>query len=532
MMLALLLLCSPVSCGDSFVTLPVPVAVESSIADSRDLSSANSDAKGEKTQSKARPELPRIALDFTYPVLRGRTIRVGAGDNLQWALNRARRGDEIVLAAAAQFTGNFTLPALKGTPADGWVVIRGEKSDRLPVPGTRVTPSDGALMPAIITTNTAPAIRFQAGASGWWLSGLEVTVSPALTHQQYGLIFAGESDQSTMESVPSDIVIERMYVHGQSTSNMSRCIALNSARTVIVDSHLGDCHGRGFDSQAIAGWAGPGPYRIENNHLEGAGENLLFGGADPLIQGLIPSDIVIRRNYIVTPLSWKGVWLKKNLFELKNAVRVLVEGNVMDGSWTHGQTGFAVVLKSGNQSGGCRWCRTTDVTFRRNLIRNSGAGFNVAARDDNPNTDTTARRILITENVLERIGIAPYEGEQRGFQLLRETADITIERSVLSGDLIAPLVLEGSPGTLRAVFRDNVWAEGRYGVVATDRAPGGPSIATGAPGTTWANITLIGPMQSGYPPGTQFRSAESGAPLASEIRRIVKQATQGVVLPR
>ena len=31
----------------------------------------------------------------------------------------------------------------------------------------------------------------------------------------------------------------------------------------------------GQDSQAIAGWNGPGPFIIDNNYLEGAGENIL-----------------------------------------------------------------------------------------------------------------------------------------------------------------------------------------------------------------------------------------------------------------
>ena len=59
----------------------------------------------------------------------------------------------------------------------------------------------------------------------------------------------------------------------------------------------------------------------------------MFGGSDPWIKNLIPSDIEIRRNYIYTPASWKNVWTKKNLLETKNVQRLLIEGNVFDGSW-------------------------------------------------------------------------------------------------------------------------------------------------------------------------------------------------------
>ena len=70
---------------------------------------------------------------------------------------------------------------------------------------------------------------------------------------------------------------------------------MNSARTAVVDSYLSNLHEVGADSQAIAGWNGPGPFKIVNNYLEGAGENVMFGGADPRIPNLVPSDIEIRK---------------------------------------------------------------------------------------------------------------------------------------------------------------------------------------------------------------------------------------------
>ena len=46
------------------------------------------------------------------------------------------------------------------------------------------------------------------------------------------------------------------------------------------------------------GWNGPGPFLIENNHLEAAAENIMFGGTDPAIPQLVPTGIKIRRNLI------------------------------------------------------------------------------------------------------------------------------------------------------------------------------------------------------------------------------------------
>src|SRR5207247_3282410 len=123
--------------------------------------------------------------------------------------------------------------------------------------------------------------------------------------------------------------------HGDATYGQKRAIALNSGATTITSSYIADIKAVSQDSQAIAGWNGPGPYVITNNYLEAAGENIIFGGGDPSIGGLIPSDIVIRGNYLTKQLAWRSQpsWNVKNLFELKNAQRVLVDGNIMEYNW-------------------------------------------------------------------------------------------------------------------------------------------------------------------------------------------------------
>jgi hypothetical protein len=428
-----------------------------------------------------------------------------------------------VLTAGATYTGNFVLPAKSGTAANGWIVLRSDKSGQLPAIGTRVTPSQAGLMAKIQTANTAPAIRTAASASGWRLVGLEVTISGSVTAQNYGLLWFGEasSPQTSLSSVPSDLVLERSYVHGQPTTELSRCVALHSARSQVSDSYLDECHGSGYDSQAIWGANGPGPYRIVNNTLKGAGENIMFGGSIPGITGMVPSDIEIRQNYLYTPLSWKGVWQKKNLLELKNSQRVLIEGNVLDGSWTDGQTGWAVIVRDD----GCSWCASKDVTIQRNLIRNAGAGINIAG----PLRKATAR-ILVRENVLDSLGMPPFNGERRVLQVLRGVASVTVERNLATGGRIAASMwLEGGEP---CVFRENVWTRGQYGVTASGQRPGAGALAAGCGrGYVWTGNTMIGVTHGAYPPGTNWVRSEGGASLAGLIRRVVQRETAGVVVP-
>ena len=77
----------------------------------------------------------------------------------------------------------------------------------------------------------------------------------------------------------------------------------------MLNSYISDIKAVNADSQAINGYNGAGPFTIENNYLEAAGENVLFGGADPAVTNLVPSDIVLRRNHLFKPLAWRNAIL-------------------------------------------------------------------------------------------------------------------------------------------------------------------------------------------------------------------------------
>ena len=185
----------------------------------------------------------------------------------------------------------------------------------------------------------------------------------------------------------------------------------------MVDSWLGDCHSNVSDSQAIVGWNGPGPFLIQNNHLEAGHEVIMFGGGGVTMQNVSPSDITIRGNHIMRPSSWKGVWQVKNLIESKHARRMLIEGNVIENTWADAQAGFAFVMKSENQDGDTPWTQTTDITIRYNRIRNVGGVLQPrgAIRPGLP--AVPAARFVITDNIVENVGTGMFVGDGRTFQL-------------------------------------------------------------------------------------------------------------------
>jgi hypothetical protein len=233
----------------------------------------------------------------------GATVVVRSGDNLQAALNAAQPGDTLMLEAGATFIGNFVLPVKNGT-AD--IIVRSAAGDELlPGTGVRITPAYAARLPKIQSVNAAFAMRAAAGAHNWKLRFLEFPAT-LLGYGEILRIGEGSTAQTSLTQVPYDIEIDRVYVHGDPLYGQKRGIALNGRNITIRNSYISEIKAVAVDSQAIGGWNGPGPFTIENNYLEAAGENFILGGSDPAIPNLVSENVTLRYNYLSKPLSWRN----------------------------------------------------------------------------------------------------------------------------------------------------------------------------------------------------------------------------------
>jgi hypothetical protein len=292
------------------------------------------------------------------------------------------------------------------------------------------------------------------------------------------------------------LVFDRVWMHGTSQEDTTRGIYLGGSTYVsIVDSYFTDFHcvaatGACTDAQTILGGIGNapmGPYKIVNNFLEAAGENILFGGGAAT---LTPADIEIRHNHMFKPLTWmKGQpgfvggrngnpFIVKNLFELKNAQRVLFEGNVLDNTWGgFSQAGFAFLLTPRNQPNGkganlCPDCQVTDVTLRNLMIRHVGAGMQIANPLDGLGKPLAGERYSIHDVIIDDIDGVKYNGPSELAQLSVGAGVAVLENVTIDHVTAFPLTTlfiigdqtATTPKMKNFVFTNSIVNAGRYPV--------------------------------------------------------------------
>jgi hypothetical protein len=355
---------------------------------------------------------------------------VKPGDDLQKVLDAVKPGDRVYLDSDGVWEGSFVLRRQPlGAPPitiTGW--------EKPPIgPNERVTP-DVKLATLKRTAGGEPILRTEAEAHGYTLQGLHIHADGV---RLLTLIQLGDTATSRLEDQPQNIVIDQCYIHGDPKLGSRRGIALNSGSTVVKNSLITEIKDD-VDNQAINGVNGPGPYTIENNTIEAACENIMFGGAPARIKGLNPADILIKGNLIRKRLEWreerrpngKPRWSFKNLVELKRGERVRILDNRLENSWEGTQRGFALVftVRAEGRGGAVAnpWAAIRDVVVRNNEIYNVGSGVNVLGKDGYREYMGELKNLVIENN---RFWINPRFGGDTVFQVLTGAEDVTIRNN-------------------------------------------------------------------------------------------------------
>jgi hypothetical protein len=331
----------------------------------------------------------------------GKSIRVGAGSDLAAAIENAKCGDTLLLPAG----GSFDVKVLPSKQCDDqhYITVRTDTPDaKLPPEGSRISPAWAGVAslpgrPPLAQPSGGPAkllatilVRRPEGVSvGDHLRfiGIEWTTPAG----------ANVSRMVTVEHA-NHVIFDRNWLHPAEGAEVPHGIGFNNgAHTIaVINSYINGLNciavaGKCTDATAVGGGRGDEPVhtlKIYNNFLESSGENILFGGGASTTN---PTDIEIRRNHLFKPMLWKEgepgyvptasghPYIVKNNFELKSAIRVLFEANLLENSWGgFSQTGYSILLTAVNQADRCPLCRVNDVTLRFNRIRNVAGVLQIA----------------------------------------------------------------------------------------------------------------------------------------------------------
>jgi hypothetical protein len=396
-------------------------------------------------------------------------IRVPAGANLQTALNGAKPGDTLMLAAGARYVGNIDLP-----PNDGPEYITITSDANVPAAGTRVPESLLTRLAIIQSPNGYPAVQARTGANyyrfiGVVFRGVEgVGSGPETTRDIVGI---GDGSETDAALLPSHFVFDRVLIRGDATYGAKRGILANGHDITLKYSDIRSIFRNAQDTTAFGCFNCGKGYLLQHNWLEAGAEVVIFGGAASLAH-TVAEDIVVEDNVLTRPLAWKALagttYNVKNLFELKEGIHVTVRRNYMEFNWPPSQPGYAVVITAKDGK------KIANVLFEDNVVKSTAGGMNILGWDYTtvlmaPTTDVIVRNNLFVISKKDYggsgyfllIGSAP-----RGIQFIHNTIvhDGTTLVSAYTGTYLMPDGLKHTDGTIDGfVWADNLSLNGSYG---------------------------------------------------------------------
>jgi len=166
-------------------------------------------------------------------------------------------------------------------------------------------------------------------------------------------------------------------------------------------------------------------------------------------------------------VTWKlqYYWVVKNLFECKNAQRVLIDGNVFQYTWSGGQD-ESFIIRSGADN---NWDVCQDFTITHNLIQHSPmcivAAGNLYPGGGMPNSGT--QYLLFRNNLCTDIHSATWGGTGYGVELQYGENlglhDVTIDHNTIFEDQEAVYFSSGA-AIPNVQITNNIMDYGQYGI--------------------------------------------------------------------
>jgi hypothetical protein len=459
------------------------------------------------------------ARNSTTSLTGAQSITVPSGGSIQAALNAANPGDTIILQAGGIYKGGLILPVKSGT---SYITITSSAVANLPE-GKRVGPDKAPAMARIVGQSEAPVITTTPGAHHFRFIGVEILAMPGLYAST--AVQLGSGMETSDSQLPSDIELDRVWIHAEAPGWAKRGITLNGKRLTLKNSWVAGFRSTWQETQAVGIWNTPGPLQVSNNYLEAAGMAILIGGAEPSVVGVTPSDIQITGNLMSRPVAWRTQSLiVKNLLEMKTGRRVSVTGNILENTWAAAQTGYAVNIKPGTENVRTP-AITSDVLFTNNIVRHTTGGILISGTNS---VGGKVSNITIRNNLFDDLG--PNWGYRHSlFTAIAGVTGLIIENNTATPSvLLNTLVLaDGAPST-GFVFRANVVPHGTYGVFSSGHGQGTKALTASFPGSLFTNNVIFDSpngIASLYPSANYFPLTSTAVGWVSGIYELAITST-------
>lgn len=172
-------------------------------------------------------------------------------------------------------------------------------------------------------------------------------------------------------------------------------------------------------------------------------------------------------------------YFTKNLFEIKSAKDVVVEGNIFEHNWVNGdQSGVGIwIVSQVSQYNANGWVRGENIRFERNILRNSTQGIRTASEGPGAGFGVNNNRIQVRDLLAYNIGAsATYpsinSSDSRPLSFAGPCDDCTFENmTIVSGTTGGTGVYWDTGAFTRPRLADSVLYANLYGLL---RDGGGP----------------------------------------------------------
>jgi len=361
------------------------------------------------------------------------------------------------------------IPVTAGTPLQPLLDAAAAESVFILEAGT-YTGSLVLRQPVTLTAAVIPPGRATAAGTGVVIQG--GTDEDAITVEGEAVTLRGltvktaHQNRQLVAVTGAHVTIDRCSLLGDPGFGAHRGIMLNGAGAFITQCHVDNIFDIGRDTQAISGWDGTRDVVIDDCYLEGAGEVVMFGGADATSPERMPTNIRITDCTLTKNPEWyaRGAQIK-NALELKCCVGFEMDNCILEyGGTAEGQGAYLILLSTRNQDGTAPWTTIQHVKISHCHCRHGGAGLKILGRDDGqesvPMTD-----VVLDEVMFSDIDPGTYGGDARGICLLGGPDALTLQNITIEATYLGTsMYLIPPPMPTNLVLKNMKCSPSEYGM--------------------------------------------------------------------